>query len=116
MPTLNMPDVGESVTEGTVTRWLKHEGDPVHLDESVVEIETEKVEVEVPSPFEGRLLRILVQEGEVAPVGAPLAEFEAADGKAPPSGDGHAAARESQPCTSPIAISAQPPVLWMRSP
>ncbi len=75
MTTLNMPNVGESVTEGTVTRWLKHDGDMVRLDEIVVEIETEKVEVEVPSPFEGRLARILVQEGEVAPVGAPLAEF-----------------------------------------
>ncbi len=78
MTTLNMPDVGESVTEGTVTRWIKHEGDAVQLDDPVVEIETEKVTVEVPSPFEGRLARILVQEGEVAPVGAPLAEFEVA--------------------------------------
>jgi 2-oxoisovalerate dehydrogenase E2 component (dihydrolipoyl transacylase) len=77
MPTLNMPDVGESVTEGTITRWLKGEGDAVQLDEPIVEIETEKVSVEVPSPFEGRLTRILVQEGEVAPVGAPLAEFDA---------------------------------------
>jgi 2-oxoisovalerate dehydrogenase E2 component (dihydrolipoyl transacylase) len=84
--TLDMPDVGESVTEGTVTRWIKHEGDAVQLDDSVVEIETEKVTVEVPSPFEGRLTRILVQEGEVAPVGAPLAEFEVAgtSGNTPP--------------------------------
>ncbi len=80
--TLNMPDVGESVTEGTVTRWIKHEGDAVELDDPVVEIETEKVTVEVPSPFEGRLARILVQEGEVVPVGAPLAEFEIAAGAA----------------------------------
>ena len=76
MKSLNMPDVGESVTEGTITRWLKHEGDAVQLDDLVVEIETEKVAVEVPSPFEGRLTRILVQEGETALVGAPLAEFE----------------------------------------
>jgi 2-oxoisovalerate dehydrogenase E2 component (dihydrolipoyl transacylase) len=80
MKSLNMPDVGESVTEGTVTRWLKHEGDVVRLDDLVVEIETEKVEVEVPSPFEGRLVRILVQEGETALVGAPLAEFETESG------------------------------------
>ncbi len=73
-----MPDVGESVTEGTVTRWLKREGDLVQLDDLVVEIETEKVAVEVPSPFEGRLARILVQEGETALAGAPLAEFEVA--------------------------------------
>jgi 2-oxoisovalerate dehydrogenase E2 component (dihydrolipoyl transacylase) len=80
MPTLTMPDVGESVTEGTVVRWLKHEGDAVTLDEPLVEIETEKVEVEVPSPYEGRLTKILVQEGEVAPVGAALAEFETSGG------------------------------------
>ena len=85
MTTLNMPDVGESVTEGTVTRWLKHEGDTVVLDEPLVEIETEKVEVEVPSPFEGRLVRILVQEGEVAAVGAALAEFEVAAPAAAPA-------------------------------
>jgi 2-oxoisovalerate dehydrogenase E2 component (dihydrolipoyl transacylase) len=76
MRVLTMPDVGESVTEGTVVRWLKHEGDAVSLDEPIVEIETEKVEVEVPSPYEGRMTKILVQEGAVAAVGAPLAEFE----------------------------------------
>jgi len=78
MASLTMPNVGESVTEGTVTRWLKREGDRVERDEPVVEIETEKVEVEVPSPFEGTLIRILVAEGEVAPIGAPLAEFQVA--------------------------------------
>ncbi|HYM15558.1 MAG TPA: dihydrolipoamide acetyltransferase family protein [Dehalococcoidia bacterium] len=80
-----MPDVGESVTEGTVVRWLKREGEEVTLDEPIVEIETEKVEVEVPSPFEGRLIRILVAEGAVAPVGAPLAEFEAGDAAKEPA-------------------------------
>lgn len=93
--TLNMPDVGESVTEGTVTRWIKHAGDAVQLDDPVVEIETEKVTVEVPSPFEGRLARILVQEGEVVPVGAPLAEFDVA-----------AAAAGAQPATPASAPQA----------
>lgn len=92
MPTLTMPDVGESVTEGTVTRWLKHEGESVQIDEPVVEIETEKVSVEVPSPFEGTLLRILVQEGEVAPVGAQLAEFE--DSGTPAAATNGAAAQQ----------------------
>jgi 2-oxoisovalerate dehydrogenase E2 component (dihydrolipoyl transacylase) len=94
MPTLNMPDVGESVTEGTVTRWLKHEGDAVQMDETVVEIEAEKVNVEVPSPFEGRLTKILVQEGGVADVGAPLAEFETAPASTAASATNGAAAQK----------------------
>ena len=77
MPQLTMPNVGEGVTEGTVTRWLKAEGDNVALDEPVVEVETDKAVVEIPSPFEGKLAKILVQEGEVVPIGAPLAEFGA---------------------------------------
>src|SRR5581483_8384344 len=77
MPSLTMPNVGEGVAEGTVTRWLKHEGDAVVLDELVVEIETDKAVVEIPSPFGGTLTRILVEEGETVPIGAPLAEFEA---------------------------------------
>jgi 2-oxoisovalerate dehydrogenase E2 component (dihydrolipoyl transacylase) len=75
MAQLTMPNVGEGVTEGTVTRWLKAEGDAVALDEPVVEVETDKAVVEVPSPFEGKLARILVPEGATVPIGAALAEF-----------------------------------------
>ncbi len=78
MPQLTMPNVGEGVTEGTVTRWLKSEGDHVALDEPVVEIETDKAVVEIPSPYEGTLETILVPEGGIVPIGAPLAEFSAA--------------------------------------
>ncbi|MDP9238528.1 MAG: 2-oxo acid dehydrogenase subunit E2 [Chloroflexota bacterium] len=110
MASLNMPDVGESVTEGTVTRWLKQEGDAVVLDEPIVEIETEKVTVEVPSPFEGRLVKILVQEGEVAPVGAPLAEFETSDmvGAATPAPSNGAAAPRREPAIDQKAQSGTP--------
>jgi 2-oxoisovalerate dehydrogenase E2 component (dihydrolipoyl transacylase) len=116
MPSLNMPDVGESITEGTVTRWLKQEGDAVAMDEPIVEIETEKVSVEVPSPFEGRLIKILVQEGEVAPVGAPLAEFETTDAEgaatAAPSNGAVAQERDAAPkrreqSTSPADMEKQ---------
>lgn len=108
MPAITMPDVGESVTEGTVVRWLKREGEAVRVDEPVVEIETEKVSVEVPSPYDGRLSKILVQEGEIVPVGAPLAEFELAAGSATANGKqqtakaaNHAsAAKEQQPTES----------------
>ncbi len=82
MPQLTMPNVGEGVTEGTVTRWLKAEGDDVSLDEPVVEVETDKAVVEIPSPFQGTLARILVQEGAVVPIGAPLAEFSGAEATA----------------------------------
>ncbi|WP_336922304.1 2-oxoglutarate dehydrogenase, E2 component, dihydrolipoamide succinyltransferase [Aquipuribacter sp. SD81] len=67
-----MPALGESVTEGTITRWLKSEGDTVEVDEPIVEVSTDKVDTEVPSPVGGTVLRILVQEDETAEVGAPL--------------------------------------------
>ncbi|MEK7693673.1 MAG: biotin/lipoyl-containing protein, partial [Chloroflexota bacterium] len=76
MPELIMPNVGEGVTEGTVTKWLKREGDGVALDEAIVEIETDKAVAEIPSPFAGRLAKILVAEGDTVPIGTPLAEFE----------------------------------------
>ena len=87
MPSFAMPNVGEGVTEGEVTRWLKVAGDFVARDEPVVEIETDKAVVEVPSPFEGTLSRILVAVGQVVPIGTPLAEIEeaGAPAAAPPA-------------------------------
>ncbi len=76
MTTVTMPQLGESVTEGTILHWLKQPGDPVALDDSLCEIETEKVTAELPSPFEGRMGEILVPEGETVHVGAPLCEVE----------------------------------------
>src|SRR5689334_18386133 len=67
-----LPDLGEGLTEGEVTRWLVAEGSEIREDEPLVEIQTDKATVEIPSPHEGTVLRILVAEGEVAPVGAPL--------------------------------------------
>ena len=74
--TLKMPQLGESVTEGTVDRWLKQEGDMVRLDEPIVEVVTDKVNAEIPSPFEGRLVRINVSAGETVAIGTALAELE----------------------------------------
>ena len=76
---LLLPALGESVTEGTVTRWLKAVGDTVALDEPLVEVSTEKVDTEIPSPFEGILHSILVAEDEVAAVGSVLAIISSAD-------------------------------------
>ncbi|TMF69702.1 MAG: 2-oxo acid dehydrogenase subunit E2 [Chloroflexi bacterium] len=76
LTTLKMPQLGESVTEGTVDRWLKREGELVRRDEPIVEVVTDKVNAEIPSPVEGRLVRIKVAPGETVPIGAALAELE----------------------------------------
>ena len=73
---ITMPQLGESVAEGTVGRWLKQEGDTVKRDESLVEIVTDKVTAELPSPVSGRLVKILVAEDQTVKVGADIAEIE----------------------------------------
>ena len=74
MPTsVTMPALGESVTEGTVTRWLKQEGEQVEADEPLLEVSTDKVDTEIPSPAAGILTKILVAEDETVDVGAELA-------------------------------------------
>jgi 2-oxoglutarate dehydrogenase E2 component (dihydrolipoamide succinyltransferase) len=86
---LKIPDVGESVREVQIGRWLKHEGDPVALDENVVEIETDKASMELPAPSAGVLGKILKQEGDMVAVGDVIGYLEAAPAKT--SGDGEAA-------------------------
>ncbi|HEX2178690.1 MAG TPA: 2-oxoglutarate dehydrogenase, E2 component, dihydrolipoamide succinyltransferase [Actinomycetota bacterium] len=76
MPQFKMPQLGETVLEATVTRWLKQPGDAVELDEPLVEVSTDKVDSEIPSPVAGALTRILVQEGETVLVGAVMAEID----------------------------------------
>ncbi len=70
---VQMPALGESVTEGTVTRWLKAEGDEVEVDEPLLEVSTDKVDTEIPSPVAGTLTKILVEEDETVEIGADLA-------------------------------------------
>jgi len=76
---VNLPELGESVTEGTVTRWLKQVGDEVAVDEPLLEVSTDKVDTEIPSPVAGTLLEIKAQEDETVEVGAALAVIGAAD-------------------------------------
>ena len=83
---VTMPALGESVTEGTVTRWLKQEGDQVAADEPLLEVSTDKVDTEIPSPAAGVLQRIVVGEDETVAVGAELAVI----------GDGQAGGGEQQ--------------------
>src|SRR5436853_4643492 len=73
---IKMPQLGESVTEGTVDKWLKHEGDFVKRDEPIVEVVTDKVNAEIPSPFEGKLVKIAVSEGETVRVGSVIAQID----------------------------------------
>src|SRR5579864_222984 len=77
-----MPQMGVSVSEGTITKWLKQPGDPVAQDEPLLEISTDKVDTEVPSPGAGVVQQILVQEGETVEVGTRLAVI-APEGSAP---------------------------------
>lgn len=78
--TIELPQVGESVVEGTIGKWLKKPGDRVERYEPLVEVVTDKVTMEVPSPVDGSLVKILAQEGETIPMGAPIAEVETGDG------------------------------------
>ena len=78
--TVNLPALGESVTEGTVSRWLKEVGDEVAVDEPLVEVSTDKVDTEIPSPVAGVLEEILVEEDDTVEVGAPLATIGDGEG------------------------------------
>ena len=88
---VTLPELGESVTEGTVTRWLKQEGDSVAVDEPLLEISTDKVDTEVPSPVAGTVMKISAQEDETVEVGGELAVID--DG----SGGGAEAGGSAQP-------------------
>ena len=83
--TVELPALGESVTEGTVTRWLKSVGDSVEVDEPLVEVSTDKVDTEIPSPVAGVIEEILVEEDEEVEVGAPLVKI--GDGSGTSSSD-----------------------------
>ncbi len=120
---VTMPQLGESVTEGTIARWLKAEGDEVEVDEPLAEIDTDKVSAELPSPFAGRLEKILVSEGTTVDVGTGIAlmavagEAEERADEAPVADSGEAvpaewpgAGTEAQPVAahageSPNAVS-----------
>lgn len=102
---VKMPALGESVTEGTVTRWLKAEGDHVALDEPLLEVSTDKVDTEIPSPAAGVLQKILVAVDSVAPVGAELALI--ADGASAPATP--AAPQVSTPAPTPAPTPTPTP-------
>ena len=104
---VKMPQLGESVTEGTITRWLKNVGDHVNADEPLVEISTDKVDTEIPSPVTGILLSLAAQEDDVVEVGAELAVIgEESEVGAPAEAPAPVAPPAEAPVTSPVT----PPV------
>src|SRR6478736_5342466 len=105
---VKMPALGESVTEGTVTRWLKAEGDTVEVDEPLLEVSTDKVDTEIPSPVAGTLEKILVAEDETAEVGADLAMIGDGSGAGAGASTGAAPSEDSEPEESAPAEDAEP--------
>ena len=116
---VNLPALGESVTEGTVTRWLKNVGDRVEVDEPLLEVSTDKVDTEIPSPIAGVIEAILVAEDETVEVGTPLVTIGSGDSApaapapaetpAQPEAPAAPAAPESTPAPEPVAAPAPEP-------
>lgn len=101
---VSLPALGESVTEGTVTRWLKNVGDRVEVDEPLLEVSTDKVDTEIPSPISGVVEAILVQEDETVAVGTVLAHIGDGSGAAAP-----AAPAAEAPAAEPVAVPVEAP-------
>jgi pyruvate dehydrogenase E2 component (dihydrolipoamide acetyltransferase) len=98
MKTVEMPKMGDTMEEGKILRWIKHEGDQVKKGESLAEVETDKVNIEIEAFASGILRKILVSEGESAPIGASIAYIGGADEPLPDitGGNGHGAAQKTQ--------------------
>jgi pyruvate dehydrogenase E2 component (dihydrolipoamide acetyltransferase) len=103
---ITMPQLGETVIEGTITRWLKKEGETIERDEPLFEISTDKVDTEVPSPVAGTVVRIKVQEGETVTVGTELAEVDTGDGSPASVAPTTEAAPEQPPAETAETASA----------
>src|SRR5687768_17313066 len=95
-----MPQMGESIAEGTVSKWLKNVGDKVERDEPLLEISTDKVDAEIPSPAAGVLTEILAKEGDTVPVNTVVARIAA---------EGEASAPAPSPAPAPTPEPAAPP-------
>jgi pyruvate dehydrogenase E2 component (dihydrolipoamide acetyltransferase) len=106
---VTMPRLGESVTEGTVTRWLKQEGDHVDADEPLLEVSTDKVDTEVPSPASGTLLAIKVAEDETVEIGVELAVIGDAGESADTSGASTSGASAGTATEAPAETPAEAP-------
>ena len=107
---VTLPALGESVTEGTISRWLKAVGETVEVDEPLLEVSTDKVDTEIPSPVAGTLLEIRFNEDDVAEVGAVLAVIgEASEAPAPQAAPAPQPVAEAAPAPAPAPAPAAPP-------
>ena len=106
-----MPQMGESIVEGTLTKWLKKAGETVVMDEPLFEISTDKVDTEIPSPAAGVLTDVLVQEGQTVQVNAVVARITEANGAAAPAPAKPEAApappKEPVPVPEPVAVKTR---------
>ena len=109
MADITLPQLGETVTEGTITRWFKKVGDTVAADEPLFEVSTDKVDTEVPSPVAGTLTEIRVNEGDTVPVGTVIAVVGAANASAAPVSPAPAPAPVAQPAPAPAPAQAPAP-------
>src|SRR5213082_1078733 len=100
---VTMPQMGDSVTEGTILEWHKQEGDAVTADETIVEISTDKVDAEVPAPAAGKITKIHAAEGDTVEVGAVLAEITT-NGAAPPTAEAAVSDEGDAPAGTPAAV------------
>ena len=105
---LKMPKLGESVTEGTIGKWLKQPGDKVNKYDLLVEVQTDKVNTEIPSPVAGTLKEVKVEEGQTVPIGTLLAVFDTADGEAAAQPSAPAAPQRTLAASQPQPSTAQP--------
>jgi 2-oxoglutarate dehydrogenase E2 component (dihydrolipoamide succinyltransferase) len=106
---VTMPQMGESVVEGTITKWLVKEGDVVIEDQPLVEISTDKVDTEIPSPGAGRIVKIVAAEGQTLPVGATLAVIEPAGADTPAKLKVVAPKAAPKPEPAPVQVKPAPP-------
>src|SRR5438093_7786959 len=103
-----MPQMGESIAEGTLTRWLKKPGDKVARDEPIFEISTDKVDAEIPSPAAGTLAEIKVQEGQTVPINTVVAQIETEASAAAAAGKAGPAAAPGPKPAEPLPAAARP--------
>src|SRR3954447_13497813 len=110
MTEIRVPTLGESVTEATIGRWFKQAGDAVAVDEPLVELETDKVTIEVPAPSAGTLGEIVAKDGETVAVGALLGQINEGAAAAPkPAAPPAKSATAAPPASSPPTASKAPP-------
>ncbi len=112
--TVTMPQLGESVTEGTIARWLKHPGDAIAKYESIAEVITDKVNAEIPAPADGVMSELIAPEGTVVPVGQPICSIDTGGGAADATAEPQA--EEAAAVAATVAQSAETAPVAQASP